>query len=76
MDLWSQGPWYGEKVTEGRLQSYNTLVPESLQSLEKKTYDPKTKSVTARTASRFDLTAASEAETRYCKKKVLQKLIW
>lgn len=26
--------------------------------------------MTARTVSRFDLTAASEAETRYCKKKV------
>lgn len=25
--------------------------------------------MTARTVSRFDLTAASEAETRYCKKK-------
>ena len=31
--------------------------------------------MTARTVSRFDLPAASEAETRYCKKKVLQKLI-
>ena len=68
-------PDMGKRSRKG---AYKAIAPLSLKVFnhwKKKTYDPKTKSVTARTVSRFDLTAASEAETRYCKKEVLQKLI-
>ena len=81
--------WVFEERTSGaraldmgkrsRKGAYKAITPLYLKVFnhwkKKKTYDPKTTSVTARTVNRFDLTAVSEVETRYCKKKVLQKLI-
>ena len=66
----------GKRSRKGAYKAITPLYLKVFNHWKKETYDPKTKSVTARTVSRFDLPAASEAETRYCKKKVLQKLIW
>ena len=67
--IWGKG--HGRALTKPQ----HPCTSKSSITGKKKTDDPKTKSVTAWTVNRFDLTAASEAETRYCKKKVLQKLI-